>query len=83
MDILIVFNVKNIKLNMIVRIKEEVIEEFIDLFIQDGVVINKEDFICDVWLCEELGFIGFENYIVILYGKFFGVFCIVLVIGCM
>ncbi|HBS6305580.1 PTS sugar transporter subunit IIA [Klebsiella pneumoniae] len=48
-------NVKNIKLNMTARTKEEVIEELTDLLIQDGAVTNKEDFIRDVWLREELG----------------------------
>ncbi len=47
-------NVKNIKLNMTARTKEEVIEELTDLLIQDGAVTNKEDFIRDVWLREEL-----------------------------
>ncbi len=46
-------NVKNIKLNMTARTKEEVIEELTDLLIQDGAVTNKEDFIRDVWLREE------------------------------
>ncbi|EIW1350279.1 TPA: PTS transporter subunit EIIA [Klebsiella pneumoniae] len=51
-------NVKNIKLNMTARTKEEVIEELTDLLIQDGAVTNKEDFIRDVWLREELGSTG-------------------------
>ncbi|SWG63954.1 PTS system transporter subunit IIA [Klebsiella pneumoniae] len=55
MDISTVLNVKNIKLNMTARTKEEVIEELTDLLIQDGAVTNKEDFIRDVWLREELG----------------------------
>lgn len=54
-------NVKNIKLNMTARTKEEVIEELTDLLIQDGAVTNKEDFIRDVWLREELGSTGFET----------------------
>ncbi len=45
-------NVKNIKLNMTARTKEEVIEELTDLLVQDGAVTNKEDFIRDVWLRE-------------------------------
>ena len=53
MDISTVLNVKNIKLNMTARTKEEVIEELTDLLIQDGAVTNKEDFIRDVWLREE------------------------------
>ncbi|SQC41170.1 PTS system transporter subunit IIA [Klebsiella pneumoniae] len=36
MDISTVLNVKNIKLNMTARTKEEVIEELTDLLIQDG-----------------------------------------------
>ncbi|HED9579037.1 TPA: PTS sugar transporter subunit IIA, partial [Klebsiella pneumoniae] len=35
MDISTVLNVKNIKLNMTARTKEEVIEELTDLLIQD------------------------------------------------
>ena len=62
-------NVKNIKLNMTARTKEEVIEELTDLIIQDGAVTNKEDFIRDVWLREELGSTGFENHIAIPHGK--------------
>lgn len=53
-------NVKNIKLNMTARTKEEVIEELTDLLVQDGAVTNKEDFIRDVWLREEQGSTGFE-----------------------
>lgn len=66
-------NVKNIKLNMTARTKEEVIEELTDLLIQDGAVTNKEDFIRDVWLREELGSTGFENHIAIPHGKSSGV----------
>ena len=46
---------------MTARTKEEVIEELTDLLIQDGAVTNKEDFIRDVWLREELGSTGFET----------------------
>ncbi|MGI4543490.1 PTS sugar transporter subunit IIA [Klebsiella pneumoniae] len=73
MDISTVLNVKNIKLNMTARTKEEVIEELTDLLIQDGAVTNKEDFIRDVWLREELGSTGFENHIAIPHGKSSGV----------
>ncbi|SWW23787.1 PTS system transporter subunit IIA [Klebsiella pneumoniae] len=66
-------NVKNIKLNMTARTKEEVIEELTDLLIQDGAVTNKEDFIRDVWLREELDSTGFENHIAIPHGKSSGV----------
>ena len=48
---------------MTARTKEEVIEELTDLLIQDGAVTNKEDFIRDVWLREELGSTGFEKRI--------------------
>lgn len=65
MDISTVLNVKNIKLNMTARTKEEVIEELTDLLVQDGAVTNKEDFIRDVWLREEQGSTGFENHIAI------------------
>lgn len=74
-------NVKNIKLNMTARTKEEVIEELTDLLIQDGAVTNKEDFIRDVWLREELGSTGFENHIAIPHGKSSGVSRIALAIG--
>lgn len=74
-------NVKNIKLNMTARTKEEVIEELTDLLIQDGAVTNKEDFIRDVWLREELGSTGFENHIAIPHGKSSGVSRNALAIG--
>ncbi|HDZ3140137.1 TPA: PTS sugar transporter subunit IIA [Klebsiella pneumoniae] len=81
MDISTVLNVKNIKLNMTARTKEEVIEEITDLLIQDGAVTNKEDFIRDVWLREELGSTGFENHIAIPHGKSSGVSRTALAIG--
>ncbi|OVJ02091.1 PTS sugar transporter subunit IIA [Klebsiella pneumoniae] len=81
MDISTVPNVKNIKLNMTARTKEEVIEELTDLLIQDGAVTNKEDFIRDVWLREELGSTGFENHIAIPHGKSSGVSRTALAIG--
>lgn len=74
-------NVKNIKLNMTARTKEEVIEELTDLLIQDGAVTNKEDFIRDVWLREELGSTGFENHIAIPHVKSSGVSRTALAIG--
>ncbi len=74
-------NVKNIKLNMTARTKEEVIEELTDLLIQDGAVTNKKDFIRDVWLREELGSTGFENHIAIPHGKSSGVSRTALAIG--
>lgn len=74
-------NVKNIMLNMTARTKEEVIEELTDLLIQDGAVTNKEDFIRDVWLREELGSTGFENHIAIPHGKSSGVSRTALAIG--
>ncbi|HBW2297094.1 TPA: PTS sugar transporter subunit IIA [Klebsiella pneumoniae] len=81
MDISTVLNVKNIKLNMTARTKEEVIEELTDLLIQDGAVTNKEDFIRDVGLREELGSTGFENHIAIPHGKSSGVSRTALAIG--
>lgn len=74
-------NVKNIKLNMTAKTKGEVIEELTDLLIQDGAVTNKEDFIRDVWLREELGSTGFENHIAIPHGKSSGVSRTALAIG--
>ncbi|MFM8121540.1 PTS sugar transporter subunit IIA [Klebsiella pneumoniae] len=81
MDISTVLNVKNIKLNMTARTKEEVIEEITDLLVQDGAVTNKEDFIRDVWLREEQGSTGFENHIAIPHGKSSGVSRTALAIG--
>ncbi|HCI6536870.1 PTS sugar transporter subunit IIA [Klebsiella variicola] len=81
MDISTVLNVKNIKLNMTARTKEEVIEELTDLLVQDGAVTNKEDFIRDVWLREEQGSTGFENHIAIPHGKSSGVSRTALAIG--
>ncbi|HCI8094517.1 TPA: PTS sugar transporter subunit IIA [Klebsiella pneumoniae] len=81
MDISTVLNVKNIKLNMTAKTKGEVIEELTDLLIQDGAVTNKEDFIRDVWLREELGSTGFENHIAIPHGKSSGVSRTALAIG--
>lgn len=74
-------NVKNIKLNMTARTKEEVIEELAELLVQDGAVTNKQDFIRDVWLREELGSTGFENHIAIPHGKSSGVSRTALAIG--
>lgn len=74
-------NVKNIKLNMTARTKEEVIEELADLLVQDGAVTNKQDFIRDVLLREELGSTGFENHIAIPHGKSSGVSRTALAIG--
>ena len=73
MDISNVLNVKNIKLNMMSKSKEEAIEELTDLLVQDGAVINKDDFLKDVWLREEQGSTGFENHIAIPHGKSSGV----------
>ncbi|EPY6883049.1 PTS sugar transporter subunit IIA [Klebsiella quasipneumoniae] len=81
MDISTVLNVNNIKLNMTARTKEEVIEELADLLVQDGAVTNKQDFIRDVWLREELGSTGFENHIAIPHGKSSGVSRTALAIG--
>ncbi len=73
MDISNVLNVKSIKLNMMAKSKEEAIEELTDLLVQDGAVINKEDYLKDVWLREEQGSTGFENHIAIPHGKSSGV----------
>ncbi len=73
MDISNVLNVKSIKLNMMAKSKEEAIEELTDLLVQDGAVINKGDFLKDVWLREEQGSTGFENHIAIPHGKSSGV----------
>ena len=51
------------------KTKEEAIEELTDLLVKDGSVINKEEFIRDVWRREEQGSTGFENHIAIPHGK--------------
>lgn len=81
MDISNVLNVKNIKLNMMAKSKEEAIEELTELLVRDGSVINKEDFLKDVWLREEQGSTGFENHIAIPHGKSSGVARTALAIG--
>lgn len=81
MDIATVLDVKNIKLKMTARTKEEVIEELTELLVQDGAVTNREDFIRDVWLREEQGSTGFENHIAIPHGKSSGVARTALAIG--
>lgn len=81
MDISSVLNVKNIKLNMLAKSKEEAIEELADLLVRDGAVINKDVFLKDVWLREEQGSTGFENHIAIPHGKSSGVTRTALAIG--
>lgn len=81
MDISNVLNVKNIKLSMAAKSKEEAIEELTDLFVLDGSVINKDEFLKDVWLREEQGSTGFENHIAIPHGKSSGVARTALAIG--
>ncbi|HCL5291267.1 TPA: PTS sugar transporter subunit IIA [Salmonella enterica] len=81
MDISNVLNVKNIKLNMMAKSKEEAIEELADLLVLDGAIINKDIFLKDVWLREEQGSTGFENHIAIPHGKSSGVARTALAIG--
>ncbi|CAH6131228.1 PTS sugar transporter subunit IIA [Klebsiella oxytoca] len=81
MDISSVLNVKNIKLNMMAKSKEEAIEELADLLVRDGAVVNKDVFLKDVWLREEQGSTGFENHIAIPHGKSSGVTRTALAIG--
>lgn len=81
MDISSVLNVKNIKLNMMAKSKEEAIEELAELLVRDGAVINKDVFLKDVWLREEQGSTGFENHIAIPHGKSSGVARTALAIG--
>lgn len=81
MDISSVLNVKNIKLNMMAKSKEEAIEELAELLVSDGAVINKDVFLKDVWLREEQGSTGFENHISIPHGKSSGVTRTALAIG--
>lgn len=81
MDISNVLNVKNIKLTMMAKSKEEAVEELTDLLVRDGAIINKDDFLRDVWLREEQGSTGFENHIAIPHGKSSGVARTALAIG--
>lgn len=81
MDISSVLNVRNIKLNMMAKSKEEAIEELTDLLVHDGAVTNKDVFLKDVWLREEQGSTGFENHIAIPHGKSSGVVRTALAIG--
>lgn len=81
MDISEVLKAKNIKLSMTAKSKEEAIEELTDLLVLDGAVIDREEFIRDVWLREEQGSTGFENHIAIPHGKSSGVAHTALAIG--
>ncbi len=81
MNISNVLNINNIKLNMMAKTKEEAIEELTNLLVRDGSVINKEDFLKDVWLREAQGSTGFENHIAIPHGKSSGVARTALAIG--
>ncbi|XBS70985.1 fructose PTS transporter subunit IIA [Acerihabitans sp. KWT182] len=69
MDITKILNVKHVKLNMVAKNKEEAIEELTDLLLQDGSIINRDEFIRDVWRREAQGSTGFENHIAIPHGK--------------
>ncbi len=81
MDISNVLNVKNIKLNLMAKSKEEAVEELTDLLVRDGAITNKAQFLKDVWLREEQGSTGFENHIAIPHGKSSGVARTALAIG--
>lgn len=81
MDISTVLNVKNIKLNMTAKTKEEAVEELTDLLVQDGAITHKDDFLRDVWLREAQVSTGFENHIAIPHGKSSGVAHTALAIG--
>ncbi len=81
MDISTVLNVKHIKLNMVARTREEAIEELTDLLVQDGSVINKDEFLRDVWIRENQGSTGFENHVAIPHGKSLAVSHTTLAIG--
>ncbi|MDE1514673.1 fructose PTS transporter subunit IIA [Vibrio sp. dsl-7] len=81
MDISTVLNTKHIKLNMVAKTKEEAIEELTDLLVQGGSVINKEEFLRDVWLREDQGSTGFENHVAIPHGKSLAVSHTALAIG--
>lgn len=73
MDISKVINVKHINLNMYAQNKEEAIEELTDLLVKNNAIINKDEFLRDVWLREEQGATGFENHIALPHGVSSGV----------
>lgn len=49
--------------------KEQIISALTDLLCQSGAVTDKDIFLRDVYLREELGSTGFENHIAIPHGK--------------
>ncbi|MEY8712579.1 PTS fructose transporter subunit IIA [Mangrovibacter phragmitis] len=69
MDITKILNVSHVKLNMVAKTKDEVIEELTDLLLADGAITNRDEFIRDVWQREAEGSTGFENHIAIPHGK--------------
>ncbi|WP_353497601.1 PTS sugar transporter subunit IIA [Vibrio sp. CB1-14] len=81
MDISSVLNVNNIKLNMVAKNKIDAIEELTDLLVQNGSVIDKDEFLRDILLREELGPTGFDNYIALPHGESSAVHHTALAIG--
>lgn len=81
MDISKVLNVNHIKLNMVAKTKKEALEELTDILVLEGAVINKDEFLRDIWLREELGPTGFENHIAIPHGQSLAVRHTTLAIG--
>lgn len=81
MDISEVLSVNNICSEMMATTKQQAIEELTNMLVRDGAIINKDEFIRDVWLREAQGSTGFENHIAIPHGKSSGVARTALAIG--
>jgi len=58
-----------ITLNSQASTKEQIINELTDILFMSGALSDKNIFLKDVWLREELGSTGFENHIAIPHGK--------------
>lgn len=69
MDISKVINEKRIKLNMSATTKQEAIEELSELLLEDGAILDKDQFIKDVFEREKMGATGLSNHIAIPHGK--------------
>ncbi|MDX5627272.1 MULTISPECIES: PTS sugar transporter subunit IIA [unclassified Brenneria] len=51
------------------KTKEQIIDELTEVLYASGALANKEVFLRDVYLREEMGSTGFENHIAIPHGK--------------
>lgn len=64
-----VLNPKTIVTHLNVKDKAEALEAMADLFVNAGVIKDKEEYIKDVYIREEFGATGIGNYIAIPHGK--------------